>query len=281
MGFVYKYVLDKEVIYIGKTDKDNVADRLNCHGKSGDNIPEEAWDEINKADIYYAECANSSMTDTIESALINKYHPKYNRAKMQLWEGLQFIEPVWYFYEKKENKSELRRQVDRLNAALITAKAKKERAEWEEVEAKRELMKLQEEFETYKSIYFIKSCHECRSEIQRLRWDEMNRLKKASEDSFYSTKGKTFEEVLEEYREGESVAYVSKSFDAFGNVECVKRIYSVGYSLEFDFHCPGIQSQSGRIYMHPTNQTMSNWNILKTWKCRGSMFYYPFSEVEA
>ena len=75
--FVYKYVYKSEVIYIGKNDT-NLIDRIRQHGKFGDNIPEEGWDEINSSDIYYIELANSIMSDVVESELIRRYKPKYN-----------------------------------------------------------------------------------------------------------------------------------------------------------------------------------------------------------
>ena len=50
MHCVYKYVLDDEIIYIGKTDR-NLEQRLSQHGKSGDNIDSQAWDDINLSTI--------------------------------------------------------------------------------------------------------------------------------------------------------------------------------------------------------------------------------------
>lgn len=94
--FVYKYVLDGEVLYVGKTDTNSIYTRLMQHGRPGDNITSDAWDEINKADVYYTELANATMSDVVESELINRYKPKYNIAKTHLaWSGLPFPEPVW------------------------------------------------------------------------------------------------------------------------------------------------------------------------------------------
>ena len=79
--YVYKYVLNGEIIYIGKTDRKDVNLRLNQHGHSGDNIPEEGWSEINAAKIYYTKLANEVMSDVVESELIRRYRPKYNDKK--------------------------------------------------------------------------------------------------------------------------------------------------------------------------------------------------------
>ena len=43
--YVYKYVFNGEIIYIGKCDSD-LDQRLGQHGKSGDNIDKKYWDDI-------------------------------------------------------------------------------------------------------------------------------------------------------------------------------------------------------------------------------------------
>ena len=95
--YVYKYVYDNEIIYIGKNDT-NLVDRLNQHGKPGDNIDKRGWPEINSARIYYIELESSIMSDVVESELIRRYQPKYNIAKMSQWSGLPFTEPEWIEY---------------------------------------------------------------------------------------------------------------------------------------------------------------------------------------
>lgn len=116
--YVYKYVLNKEIIYIGKTDAE-LKTRLSNHGKPGDNINELAWEDINNADIYYAELANEMMTDVVESELICKYKPKYNVAKKTNWEGLNFVEPIWYYYGNSEGcLEELKNLVEKQSDAI-------------------------------------------------------------------------------------------------------------------------------------------------------------------
>lgn len=100
-NYVYKYVLNDEVVYIGKNDTD-LYSRLNQHGKPGDNIAEDGWDEINQSTIYYIELANRTMSDVVESELIRRYKPKYNKAKMSEWEGLPFVEPKWKVCDKSK-----------------------------------------------------------------------------------------------------------------------------------------------------------------------------------
>lgn len=97
--YVYKYVFNGEIIYIGKCDSD-LDQRLGQHGKSGDNIDKKYWDNINASDIYYCTLANATMSDVVESELINRYKPKCNTAKISNWDGLELPEPKWKKYNK-------------------------------------------------------------------------------------------------------------------------------------------------------------------------------------
>lgn len=95
--YVYKYVYNGDIIYVGKTDV-NLAYRLSQHGKKGDNIPETAWNEINASAIYYCKLLSSKQCDIYESELIRRYKPKYNKAKTQEWDGVDIPEPIWTEY---------------------------------------------------------------------------------------------------------------------------------------------------------------------------------------
>lgn len=96
MAFVYKYVLDGEVIYIGKTI--NLDARIRQHARPGDNIPPEAWPELRLATVYYFETPTETMADVIESEMIRRHLPKWNRAKKSAWDGLHFPEPEFREY---------------------------------------------------------------------------------------------------------------------------------------------------------------------------------------
>ena len=114
--YVYKYVLRDSIIYIGITG--NLQRRLSEHGKEGDNIPTDGWNEINNADIYYAKVANRAMAEMIESVLINRYKPKYNKAKKQTdWEGLHLPEPNFILYD-----SQLRKELEEYKIRLTNYK---------------------------------------------------------------------------------------------------------------------------------------------------------------
>lgn len=96
MAFVYKYVLNGEIIYIGKTV--NLDARIRQHARPGDNISPEAWPELRLATVFYFETPTETMADVIESELIRRHLPKWNRAKKSAWTGLPFPEPVFREY---------------------------------------------------------------------------------------------------------------------------------------------------------------------------------------
>ena len=100
--FVYKYVYNGDIIYVGKTDA-NLANRLAQHGKKGDNIPETAWDEINASEIYFCKLQSAKQCDIYESELIRRHKPKYNKAKTNEWDGVNIPEPFWKSYNKQAN----------------------------------------------------------------------------------------------------------------------------------------------------------------------------------
>ena len=110
--YVYKYVYDGEIVYIGKNDTD-LETRINQHKL------EEKFRPYLKADIYYIELANSVMSDVVESELIRRYKPKLNVAKMSDWSGLEFAEPEWKIFnstkKKKSSKTVKHTQTKLLN----------------------------------------------------------------------------------------------------------------------------------------------------------------------
>ena len=93
--YVYKYVYDGKIIYIGKTDQPDIRSRIYSHCRKGDNIPEKYWDLMRDCDIYYIELQNAVMSDCVESELIRRYNPPLNKAKTGSWSGLPFAEPEW------------------------------------------------------------------------------------------------------------------------------------------------------------------------------------------
>lgn len=92
--YVYKYIYNGEIVYIGKNDTDLIT-RINQH-KS-----EEKFAPYLSSDIYYMSLNNEHDTDLMETLLINKYKPLLNVAKKSNYElGIIFIEPEWKKYRE-------------------------------------------------------------------------------------------------------------------------------------------------------------------------------------
>lgn len=78
MHGIYKYEVDGEVIYIGKTNSDFAA-RIMAHGG------EEAFAPyLSDAKIFVFETKSACEADFLETLLINQHKPKLNQAKKDL-----------------------------------------------------------------------------------------------------------------------------------------------------------------------------------------------------
>ena len=97
--YVYKYVYNNQIIYIGKTT--NIDRRISQHGRKGDNIKEKYWNMINKSDIYIAEISNKNIDyNLLEILLIQKYHPICNMVNKTTQNvNFNFKEPAWQLYK--------------------------------------------------------------------------------------------------------------------------------------------------------------------------------------
>lgn len=102
MSFIYKYVSNNDILYIGKTT--NLKRRIIEHAS------EPKFQNI-EYQIYYFRCVNNTEMDAYEYFLINKYHPKLNIALKNDNIHIQsLIEPEWKLYsytpQLKKNKTE-------------------------------------------------------------------------------------------------------------------------------------------------------------------------------
>lgn len=100
MNYVYKYVSDGKIIYIGKCDRE-IYKRIEEHKREKKFKPFQG-----NVQIYYASVANSTMSDVVESELIRRYKPELNVAKMSDWAGIEFVEPEWKLLTEEEVKKE-------------------------------------------------------------------------------------------------------------------------------------------------------------------------------
>jgi hypothetical protein len=251
--YVYKYVHENEIIYIGKNDTDLVS-RLNSHGKSGDNIPEEGWSEINNSDIYYCKLANSTMSDVVESELIRRYMPKYNKAKTSEWSGILFTEPTWIKFRKDKNVC-----VDK-DKTIEILNIQKNKLITENEKLKDKIYELMR----FRDLYFSLSI-------------EFDKWKDAKFDQISDDESISFDEVCRLYKsssEDEKCKYIANTYDKNGNLTSCKKIYEDVYGhLVFEFSQNHRDCVNGTIFYYKDDPVMKNYSILRTWKNCGSNEY--------
>lgn len=277
--YVYKFVLNNKVIYVGKSNTNNF-DRIFQHGRSGDNIKESGWDDINNSDIYYAPLYNEQMVDVVESELIRRYKPKYNIGKSNTeWIGIEIFINDWIPV--------------RIGNSEEIATIQKENDKFKQI------------FSKYKNpvlhIYNLenrdKQKSECIKRLQSTIKELENKQKDAISDYASSEiralenthrrstatnkmNGLTIRQVLHEYKCGRSVDYISICKDLRGNIDSVKHVYSVidrfapFPSLLYRFAQVGVKEVSGRFYNEPYAQAIG-LNVLSKWEFKGSTQFYP------
>lgn len=104
--YVYKYVLDNEIVYIGKNDTD-------LHSRIYQHTLEEKFQPVKNAQIYFIELENSVESRIMEELLINKYKPALNVVSKQSGISISFEEPSWKKYTPPE-KSKKNRQYTKI-----------------------------------------------------------------------------------------------------------------------------------------------------------------------
>ena len=92
--YVYKYVANNEIVYIGQST--DLRSRIRQHKN----------DKLKnlQATIYYFECLNKTAMNSWEYNLINKYHPKYNVALKNQETSINIQEPEWILYQENKIK---------------------------------------------------------------------------------------------------------------------------------------------------------------------------------
>ena len=249
--YVYKYVYNNEIIYIGKNDTD-LYSRLNQHGKQGDNIPKEGWDEINNSDIFYCKLPNKVMSDVVESELIRRYKPKWNKSKKSEWDGIDFVEPMWErAFEKSKDEIIKEKDCEISNLKLQIEKYNKEKDKLKELEHyKNDYLSLSVRYEALIS----QINHNCNS----------------NEDSY------SFDDICNWYKqtELENGIFAAITYDLKKNVTSYKKIYIDSFGrLYFEFEQIHRIPVKGVIFWDKTDKTKKNWQVLRNWLNAGSNEY--------
>ena len=108
--FVYKYVCDGDVIYVGKTD--DIHRRVVEHA-SGQGLEEKFIPYLDRCDIYFHECGNEVEMSALERLLINQYKPRLNIVDVQDGFSTVLIEVEWLYYISlpDDNRNTLEREI--------------------------------------------------------------------------------------------------------------------------------------------------------------------------
>ena len=293
--YVYKFVLNDEVIYIGKSDVQSF-DRIFQHGHPSDNIDKEAWDDINNSDIYYAPLINKTMSDVVESELIRRYKPRLNKAKATDWCGIELSGINWLpvrvgwrseLKTLREENASYRAIIDSLSNKLknCVPDDKSQKLLNENTKLKREVRSLHESIKLRNEIEEMATNERV---IRRMVW----KCRKCKEGDIYPYKhilhdaGITRKEIYERYKLYKPINHISISTDAFGRVECIKHFYSHTYfsgelgPLLFDgFHIRCKSLVGCYIYTKPC-ESADKWDAIQPWEYRGSPIFYPVEKDE-
>lgn len=281
MGYVYKYVYDGEIIYIGKAK--DLENRIAQHGRSGDNIPECGWDEINNSEIYFIRTINSTMTDVIESELIRRHKPKYNKAKTSEWCGIEFVEPDWIRYDdgpaiikklSKENEL-LKRQLKKANDEL-----NKKIDEHDQLnEYKSRCYELQiERHNLNQRIEVLETRVNQYADEQRWQINEAIEERVSGIDESVMDRSKncpyTLEEIVKMFHKGKDVDYTRITKNNFNEVVMVTRIYKNAYGDLKMFHSEIGQDDKNINIRSMDYDGYINYQLMRTKLNKGvNMFY--------
>lgn len=108
--YIYKYVIDEDIIYIGLSERD-LQYRLYEHS-----IEEKFLPYIPTAKIYYFTVKNKTEMKIMEKLLIDKYTPILNdKDKYDETINIEFTEPKWSIYKprKKQPSQRPKMTIDR------------------------------------------------------------------------------------------------------------------------------------------------------------------------
>lgn len=114
--YLYKYVLNEEIIYIGRTD--NIYNRINQHKSD---LPE-------NCKIYIGICPNTACQMAFEILLIDHYRPHYNKQFIYIdepiFESDSLWEPEWIDYEVFIKEKEALQKKEKIQKSEVSGPSK-------------------------------------------------------------------------------------------------------------------------------------------------------------
>ena len=97
--YVYKYVVDNEIVYIGLTN--DLRRRINEHA-SGIGLESKFIPYLDKSVIYYHKCGNETEMTALESLLINQHKPVLNIIDVEDGESTITTNIDWQLYNEND-----------------------------------------------------------------------------------------------------------------------------------------------------------------------------------
>ena len=94
--YIYKYVANEKIVYIGKTN--DIVRRIKEHS-SGVGL-EAKFTQYSDAEIWYHECGNETEMSALESLLINYYKPELNEIDVEEGEPTVTFNIQWELYSE-------------------------------------------------------------------------------------------------------------------------------------------------------------------------------------
>jgi predicted GIY-YIG superfamily endonuclease len=119
--YVYKYVVDGNIIYVGLTD--NLRRRIKEHA-SGVGLESKFLPYLETADIYYHRCGNKTEMKALESLLINTYKPILNVVDVETGESTISTSIDWQSYCENEFKEALDYDLQKYSKSLKSNKTR-------------------------------------------------------------------------------------------------------------------------------------------------------------
>lgn len=119
--YVYKYVVDDNIIYVGLTD--NLKRRIKEHA-SGVGLESKFLPYLETAKIYYHECSNATEMKALESLLINHYKPILNIVDVEPGESTVTTNINWQIYNENEFAEHLNDELQKYNKQLKSNKTR-------------------------------------------------------------------------------------------------------------------------------------------------------------
>lgn len=206
--------------------------------------------------VLLGEIIYVGITKDLASRIDNQHATKYDNITVDALDELKKSD-VYYV------KCESLKEADFVESELIT-----------KYQPKYNIRKKEDAFSGF-SIYLDWLLYEVHTINESVIKDYCNKCHIKSDEEVINPK--SFQEVIDDYRSGVKVDYVSKSFNINGDLVCLKRIFTnLNGCLRFEFWQNNTTGAKGIIYHNPDEKEMckSIYDKMRVWQNRGDNLYY-------